>query len=306
MPPSRALRAAGPVAKAALEAALGVCVIAATSYTAARLGLGNPFAGLGSEGALPPEALRTLTRIYGLDEPLARGFASFVASLLRGTTGPSLLYGRPALSLVARALPWTLAAVLPGFTAAYLLALAHFVLLGPRGSGPARWLGFIPGYIYAVAVAVSSWALGWPSPLPGTGAGKLLAYSLVVLLASWPRLLHGLLGILEDAEGEILAYERVLMAQGFPRRAVSARAARVVLAPYTAYAATMLGGVLERSAIVEPIISYTGAGYLLYRGAANADPVLAATAFTVIGALSYVIVAAGRVAEPLLDPRVGG
>jgi len=286
------------------ELVLGLLLIAVLAYVSARAGLGNPFTGLGAEQGLGPEELRVLRHVYGLDEPVPRGLLSFIYGVLRADTGPSILYNKPAFALAEEALPWTLLGIGAGFLAAYASAALWVVLLGPGVPRPVRGLSFLPGYFYAVLMLLSSWWLGWPPALPGHGAEKLAAYVLVVWLALWPRLLHGLAGIVEDPGLELASVTQAMRAIGAPEHRVNARLLRTVLAPYTAYAATMLGMVLERSAILEPLLGYTGLGLLLYRGVASADPVLAATAFTLLGAIAYLVVVAGRLAERLLDPRL--
>ena len=298
--PGKRLGLAGLLA----ELLLGLLVVAVLAYVSARAGLGNPFTGLGASQGLGPEEEKALKHIYGLDKPLGEGLLGFLAGLLRADTGPSILYNKPAFSLALGALPWTLLGIGAGFLAAYATAAAWIIALGPRIPRPIRALSFIPGYFYAVLLLLSSWWLGWPPPLPGHGAEKLAAYILVVWLALWPRLLHGLAGIVEDPGLELGQVLQALRAIGAPEHRVNAKLLRTVLAPYTAYAATMLGMVLERSAILEPLLGYTGLGLMLYRGVASADPVLAATAFTLIGAVAYLVVVAGRLAERALDPRL--
>ena len=297
-------RRGGGVAGALAELAVGLLVVSLVAYVSARLGLGNPFAGLGAEQGLTPSEEEALRHIYGLDKGLPEGFAGFLTGFLHGDTGPSLLYGKPALGLALAALPWTLLGVATGFAAAYAAAAAWVVVAGPRVPGPVRSLSFIPGYFYAALLLLASWRLGWPPPLPGHGAAKLAAYALVVWLAAWPRLLHGLADTLQGLGAEHTQLAQALRAMGLPEHRVNKHLLRVALAPYTAYAATMLGMLLERSAVLEPLLGYTGLGYLLYRSAANADPVLAATSFTLIGAAAYAAVAAGRLAEKHLDPRL--
>jgi len=298
-------RPQGPrLARLTAELVAGLLLVSLVVYVSARLSLGNPFAGLGAEQGLTPSEEKALRRIYGLDKGLLEGFAGFLRGLIRGDTGPSLLYGEPALGLALAALPWALLGIATGFAAAYATAAAWVVAAGPRVPGPVRSLSFIPGYFYAALLLLASWRLGWPPPLPGHGEEKLVAYVIVVWLALWPRLLHGLADMIQGLGEEHAQLAQALRAIGLPEHRVNMHLLRVALAPYTAYAATMLGMVLERSAVLEPLLGYTGIGYLLYRGAAGADPVLAATSFTLIGAVAYTVVALGRLAESRLDPRL--
>ncbi len=300
------MRGRGGLAAAA-EAVAGVLLVAVVAYLAARAGLGNPLAGLGESGALPPKAVESIERVYGLREPPLRGLLGFLCSLLHGRGGPSLYYGgADALGLALGGLWRTLAVMLPAAGAAAVAAAAWSIVIGFEPPGPVRALSFVPGYFYAVAVAVSSWLLGWPPPLPCSCLSKAVAYFLVVFIALWPRMLHTLSGLLRDALGELSGYAAAARAVGLGERRLRARLVRAVAAPFAAQAALLAGMVLERSAVLEPLLGYTGLGGLLYSAVANADPVLAATAFTVLGSAAYLVASLGRLLEPLLDPRLRG
>ena len=79
----------------ARRAALGaltwaVAVIAL--FLLIRLLPGDPLA---AAADLPPETRAALARLYGLDQPLLTQFTHFLAGLLHGDLGVSLLHGRP-------------------------------------------------------------------------------------------------------------------------------------------------------------------------------------------------------------------
>jgi peptide/nickel transport system permease protein len=287
------------------ELVAGVAVIAVTAYLAAREGLGNPFAGLGSTGSLPPETVEALRRVYGLDKPVLQGLLGFLASLARGSTGPSIVYGRPALAVAAEYLPWTLAAVSLGALAAAAGAVAWVIVAGPRVPRLLRMASFVPGYFYAVLLMLASWRLGWPSPLPSHGVEKTAVYALVVFAAAWPRLLHSAAGLAAGLGHELGGYLSALRAMGVPGRRANIHLLRLMAAPLSAYFFMLFAGVLERSVILEPLIGYAGLGRLLYEAVTSADPVLAAAAFTLLGGAAFMLVSAGRLLESLLDPRLG-
>jgi oligopeptide transport system permease protein len=299
------LRLSRILPKLLTELMVGLVAITVVAYMSARLGLGNPFTGLGASQGLDPATEAALRRIYGLDKPPLQGLLGFLSSLARGSTGPSLVYGESALRIALGYLPWTLAGVAAGFTLALLATATWMALLGPKVPRPIRSLSFIPGYFYAVILFLSAWWLGWPHPLPSHDAEKMAAYVLVVFLASWPRLLHALAGIVDDAGAELQGYILALRAMGSPEHRVNRRLLRTVAAPFAAYAAMLLAMMLERSVILEPLLGYNGLGRLLYEAATSADPILAATAFTLIGLTAYTIVFLGRLLETMLDPRLG-
>lgn len=293
-------------AKVILEFSVGIVIVACFSYLVARNALGNPFAGLGEEGQLNSTVELELSRIYGLDTPPLIGLFRFLRGLATGDTGRSMFYGYPAFQLTMHYALWTLTAVTIGFAMSLLFTILWFLYVGP-GAGPTffyRKLSFIPGYIYAVPVVLATWYTGWPSPLPGVTLGKMAVYALIVFLAASSRLIHGLMGMVEDQSIRLDDYKLFLQAIGFPDSSVNWKVLRIVLPSFTAYSTALMGSILERSVVLEPLIGYTGVGMIVYEGVLNADPILAATAFFILGLLGYLFVAVGRVIEPLLDPRM--
>ncbi len=295
-------------AKALGELFVGIILVGLISYIVARSALGNPFIGLGVQEQLSPAVEKELVKIYGLNESLALGSLGFLSGLFKGTTGQSIVYNSPAFSIAVYSILWTLLAILPGFLLGFLASMLWFTLYGSNNPATAiiRRLSFIPGYIYAVIIAVSSWLIGWPSPLPSTSTSKIIAYTLVIFLVAWTRLLHGLIGIVDDSINELSGYTQALRAMAYPEYKINQKLIRVVMPSYSAYATTLLGMTLERSVILEPLIGYVGIGMILYRSVIMADPVLAATAFTLLGSIGYLMVIIGRVLEPTFDPRLRG
>ena len=289
-----------------LELLISITIIALFSYAVARTALGNPFVRLGEEEQLSTLVEKQLSQIYGLDKSPLSGSLSFLRELLHGNTGQSIIYNTPAFQLAAYSTLWTLAAVVTGFTLALLFSIAWFIFIGPesRVTSLYRKLSFIPGYIYAIPVILSTWLTGWPTPLPSASPDKITAYAAIVFIAASTRLLHGLIGMTEDSSRELDDYKRALQAIGAPDRHINRRVLRVILPTYTGYSTTLLGTILERSVIIEPLIGYTGAGMILYNSVLNTDPILAATTFTIIGSIGYLTVALGRALEPALDPRL--
>lgn len=86
------------------------------------------------------EQIGEMRHALGLDRGLAMRYAAWIAGLARGDAGVSLQTGEAVGALVLRALPATIAAVLPGFVLGHLLGLAG-ALAGLRRRGRLdRWL----------------------------------------------------------------------------------------------------------------------------------------------------------------------
>ncbi len=296
------MRAARIAAKAVARLLAGTLIVTTVSYLLARSALGNPLAGLGAAGSLPATAAEQLRRIYGLDEPLPVGLASFIAGVLRLDTGYSLVYAAPAYPLAAESLAYTLLALLPGALGGLALFALVYLAAGEAGLRILRPAAFIPGFIYAVAASLVAWYTGFYSTLPSLEPQKLVVYSLVACLVVAPRLSHVMLEVVEGGEARL--YEQRYAAIGAPRLRSRLALMRIYLAPLASYLLASTTLLLEHSVFIEPILGYPGAGYLLYTAVSRGDPVLAATLFTLLGSVSYTLIALGEALEPILDPRL--
>src|SRR3954470_8532473 len=63
---------------------------------------------LGTSTALTPQQLASLRAYFGLDQPLALQFWTWLSSLLHGDAGYSIRTGRPVFDEIAERLPATL------------------------------------------------------------------------------------------------------------------------------------------------------------------------------------------------------
>ncbi len=244
--------------------------------------LGNPLAGLGSTGSLQGKALKALEE---LASPLS---------------GRSLLYGEPTWRLALTYALNTLEAVLPSFALAFVLAYLSAAL---DFFPPAlRFLAFVPEYLYAALLWLSSWYLLWPPPLPGSGPSKLLCYSLVVVLAEYPRLLLSIKETLDSAEWlrDVSVFWKAV---GLSELGVRLKLLRSVAPEVSSTALTFLALSLERSAFVEPMLSFTGVGYLLFKAVTNDDPPLALASFLTVSFISFTFISSASMARKLLGVR---
>lgn len=97
------LRAA---AKQTLNLAVLILVVSTVLFFLLRL-TGDPAAVLAGPDATA-EQLAAIRRAYGLDQPLAVQFFSYIGQMLRGDFGRSLATSQPAIELVLASLPATL------------------------------------------------------------------------------------------------------------------------------------------------------------------------------------------------------
>lgn len=208
---------------------------------------------------------------HGLNDPLWQQFADFAAGLVRLDFGTSLLDGRPAMTVVWEAVPWTL-----GLAAAtMLIAVAAAVPLGAAAarrpgsrldrvasnltlvtaSVPDFWLALVVILVFAVN-------LGW---LPVAGTGGLAYWVLPVLV-----LVARPLGVLVQVSREALVnelsstYVRAARTKGTSEaRIVNVHAMRNAVAPVVTVAGDQAAAILNGAVVIETIFGWPGIGRLM-------------------------------------------
>lgn len=278
-------------------------------------------------GSLDAEQRAQVLAHYGMDKPLHEQYVDYMAGLLHGDLGVSLMSGEAVTTLMLERLPWTLLLV----GSALLLATLVGVLLGAysawhRGEGkdlgllgtllafestPAFWIGM-------VLISVFALHLGW---LPSYGTGSLAAGSGLLeqaasiathLALPLLTLVLARVGttylIARGATTAALGEDHLLLAKakGLSDRAVLLNhALRDALLPIYTRFTLDLGAMIGGSVVVETVFSYPGLGRLVYEAAIARDYPVLQGAFLV---LTLTVVAANLLADltyPLLDPRAG-
>ena len=298
---------------------------------------GNPARNMLGQRATPDE-IANVEKQLGLDQPVAKQFASFALSAVKGDLGKSLSHHVPVTEELARAIPATLELTLAAFliacpvgvllggwsalkkgTAADLLATA-FSLSGI--SVPIFWLGLLFILVFSVS-------LEW---LPFGGRTDMLIppvtrFMLVDSLlggppgAFWDCLKHLILPAvtLSTVPTAIIArmsrscalqvlnadFVRTARAKGLPERAVLWRHVLPnAILPVITVAGLRFGSLLGGAVLTEHVFSWPGLGSLLLRAISERDyPVIQSA--VLVAAVSFALV--NLVVDLLyasLDPRV--
>ena len=276
-------------------------------------------------GAAERARLRTA---FGLDQPPARRFATFVAHALRGDLGVSISRHRPVRSVLAHAFAPTVE--LAG--TAMLVALLLGWLIGTRAAArpgglaeravrivlpaldavPPFWLGM-------VCILLFAWKLGWlpaghaRSAVPPDGALAAVLDRLRHLVL--PAAVIALPGTAPVARHQWSAMRRELQrpwvraarANGVPEgRIVWRRGARAALLPLITLVGLGLPSLVGGAVVVEVVFAWPGLGRV------HQSALLARDVPLVLGGLLAVAgaVVAGRLGTDLLsawaDPRLRG
>ena len=289
---------------------------------------GSYIPGIDLNPNLKAEDVEAIKRYLGLDRPLYIQYITWLAGVVHGDFGRSMIDGSLVSSHIFDRLPATLELT----TTAILLGILISIPLGVtgalrRGSKidhaltamsvggfaiPAFWLGLL--LILVFSVQLEAWGLPFlPSGgviTPGTGGGDLLDRIVhlilpatvlsFVYLSIWSRFTR-------SSMVEVLSqdYVRTARAKGMTeRRVVYLHALRNAVIPLVTLVGLELPALVSGGLVVEVVFSWPGIGKLLYERALQTDytTVLGITTFAAL-----LVVAGNLLADvlyALLDPRI--
>lgn len=293
-----------------LQAVPVLLVITTISFFMLRAAPGGPFT---QEKAVPPEILANLERHYGLDQPLWRQYARYLANLFRGDLGPSFKNSAFTVNeIIAQKLPvslelggWSLlVALLLGVPLGILAAVRRNTWLDYLGSS-AGMVGicvptFVLGPLLVLAFGLElRWfnASGWAEPsdrvLPALTLGFVYAAYLM-------RLTRG--GMLEVLGQD---YIRTARAKGASElRVIVHHALRGGLLPVVSFLGPAIAGVLTGSFVIETIFQIPGLGREFVNSAFNRDYTLVLGLTLLYAALIVGLNLLVDIAQVWLNPRL--
>jgi peptide/nickel transport system permease protein len=288
---------------------------------------GEVIPGLEFNPSLTPDELAQIRANLGLDRPLYVQYLTWMAGLVRGDFGRSLIDGTPVVSHIADRFPntleLTLTAMILGIGLAIPLGILGAVRRGSRldrfltvgsvagVSIPGFWLGLLLILLFAVEARLHG--LPWlPSggAISPLGGGDLLdrASHLVLpatvlafgYIAVWSRYTR-------SSMVEVLSqdYVRTARAKGMSeRRVLYLHALRNAVLPLITLVGLELPALVSGAAIVEVVFSWPGIGRLALESALDYDYTMVLGLTTFAGLL---VVAGNLLADVLyaiLDPRI--
>ena len=276
----------------------------------------------GEEGAaqVDPDALADLRRELGTDRPLHVQYIDWIAGLLQGSLGDSMLNRLPVAGEIARRLPVTLEIALLSVAIGFGAGLPLGIISALRRD---TWTDIISRIVSILFLAIPSFWLGllilllttrlftWIPPLgyhplwssPGTNLVQVLFPSLVIgshLMAIVARMTRStMLEVINED------YIRVARAKGFSERQIVLRhALKNSLLPVLTIASLSFGTLLGGAVVMERVFSVPGIGSYLIESITVRD-------YTAVQALVFIFAAAFIVinlivdlAHGWLDPRI--
>jgi peptide/nickel transport system permease protein len=251
------------------RALLTIAIVVALAFVLLRVSSDPALVVLGPDA--PPAAIVAFRKAWGLDQPLWLQFFYYVAGLLRGDFGRSLLNGADVLPLVLGRVPVTLEIMLP----ALIIAICGGVTAGSfaalkRGSGVDRGVmlaavaGFtVPSFVLGL-VLVLVFAVHWHwLPSGGNDDWTSPILPIIALSFGWAAILAR---FTRSAMVEVLGqpYIRTASAKGLLWRAVVRRHALPNAAiPVVTMIGFMVGGLLAGAVVIESVFSWPGLGRLM-------------------------------------------
>jgi peptide/nickel transport system permease protein len=262
--------------------------------------------------------------VFGFDVPAWKQYLNFWAALLSGDMGVSIwLFPQPVTEVILRAVPYTLALLIPAILLSWYAGNKFGALAARRRrldntvlpfwyvltSMPYMWLAILLSWSLGILAGVFPVAGGYSFSLAPTWSWEFVgslalhwflpfASLFLVFFGGWAIGMRNL--IIYELEAD---YSHYLESLGAPRRLVRRYAFRNALLPQLTGLALQLGVIIGGAVVTEIVFSYPGLGHLVLKAIENQDFFLlqGTFLFIVIGVLAANFVI--DVVYVLVDPR---
>ena len=258
--------------------------------------------------------MENLRRIYQLDEPLWRQYASYLGALLHGDLGPSFYYRDFSVAeLFAKALPISMRlgatalglALVIGLSLGSIAAVRQNSTIDNAVVGVATFGLTVPTFVTAplLQIAFGLW-LAW-LPVGGWNGGALRNVVMPVTVLALPQI--AVIARLTRAamiEALRAPHIRTLRAQGLAAGTIMRHALRAACLPVVSYMGPAAAALLTGSIVVETIFGIPGVGRYFIEGALNRDYTLVMGTVLLVAVFVILFNLAADIAYAILDPRV--
>lgn len=286
-------------------------IIVTLAFFLIRLAPGGPF---DLERPLEPAILDNLKQVYGLDRSLPEQYLGYLAALLRGDLGPSLVIRNFSVrDILAAGLPVSIRIGGLALASALIAGVALGVIAALRQNHFADYLvmagatlglsvpTFVTAPLFQIAFGLS---LAW-LPVGGWNDGALPNTILPVLTLALPQIAV-IARLTRAAMIETMRsnHVRTLRAQGLSATTVITHALRSALLPVLSYLGPAAAHLLTGSLVVETIFGLPGVGRYFIEGALNRDYTLVMGTVVLIAVFVLMFNIIVDFAYALIDPRV--
>ncbi len=254
----------------------------------------------------------TLEHEFGLDQPLAIQYLTFLGDVAHGDLGRSIKFDQPVLALIISKLPLTIILAITACGLAVAVGIPLGILTGVRPNGVSDLLGSV----FALAsISVPSFWLGlililfvgdYLRLLPVGGSGDVPHLILPAITLALPSI--GLITRLTRSSvlGEMRQpYVTTARAKGLAAGHIEYRhVLHNAMVPTLTVVALQFGALLAGSVIVETVFAWPGAGWLLMQGVFARDVPVVRGMVLISGAAFLLINLGVDLAYRYLDPRI--
>ncbi len=292
------------------RALLTILIVVAFAFVVLRLSSDPALVILGPDA--PPDAVAAFRKAWGLDQPLWLQFLLYVAGILRGDFGRSLLNGADVLPLVMERVPATLEIMLPALFLSIFIGVsagAYAALKRDTPADRAVMLGavmgftvpsFVLGLVLVLVFAVQLRLL----PSGGNDGWRSAILPIVTLSSGWAAILAR---FTRSAMVEVLGqpYIRAASAKGLLWRAVIRHHALPNAAiPVVTMIGFMVGGLLAGAVVTESVFSWPGLGRLMVTSVGARDVAVVQCILLIVSTTMVLSNLTVDLLYGVLDPRL--
>lgn len=265
------------------------------------------------------EAVEALRERMGLNEPIIVQYFNFLADLLRGDLGTSMITGKEISELVRQVLPYTLELTFTSIVVGTLLGVPIGIFSAQRAnttadyigrvlslaglSVPAFYLGILIMLLFAVKIPIFPAVGGgdltdWKSnlshlALPALTLGLIMTASVTRLTRS------AMLNVLRDD------YVRTARAKGLSERVVTLRhALRAALVPIVSIIGIWAASLVADSVLTETVFARPGLGKMLVGSIMQRDYTALQSVMVIYALFVVGINLITDVIYSIVDPRI--
>lgn len=267
-----------------------------------------------------PQALETLRHQLGLDQPGPVRYALWVAGMLHGDFGTSVLSHADIGALILQKLSVSAPLALASMAISLLVSIPLGVLAGThyRSAGgalisavsllgiaiPAFWAGLLLATVFAIQLRVlpaggfTDWATD-----PVAAARSLILPCLALGLVQAAVLTRYIRSAIIDVQRE--DFIRTARAKGLTRwQALQRHGFRYAAIPVVTILGIQLTGLLVGSVIIENVFVLPGLGRLLFQSVGNRDLLVVQDLVMVLAAVVLLVNFVVDLTYRFLDPRI--
>ena len=272
---------------------------------------GDPVALMLGDNARPAEVAALRAKL-GLDRPLVVRYGRYIADVVRGDLGRSILSNRPVIEEIGEVFPGTLRLTLAAMVLAVVLGVSSGVISAIRPGGwldagvrllslvglsmPIFWLGLVLIYVFAYYLRLF--------PVGGTGSWRHLVLPAVALSAPSIAIVSRMT---RSSMMEVMHedYVRTARAKGLNSGSVVLHhVLRTSLIPIITVIGLQFGQMMGGAVLTETVFAWPGLGRLTVLAIFARDYVLLQGCVLVF-AVSYVLInLAVDISYAYIDPRV--